>query len=105
MSATATALDCGHAVSEHSDVTTGYGTAPDGRRLCYDCITAAETEELKTADTFVAYVKLENPSSIRMERGRGIITNWPGRKLMDIVTARNVSGGGFHYGPVLYVRA
>lgn len=109
-------LDCGHLAQpnyflvsgweryEHTpgqgvSGTPGYGTDPDtGRKLCYSCIHAAEVEDLRTADRFLAYVS----------RDHRTVTNWPGGVLGTItdysegnnhrryVKVRDVHGAMWH---------
>ncbi len=61
----ATILECGHAPSEHSDITTGYGVAENGDRHCYAC--CAERDRASMRETGRATLYLT-------EKG---ITNWP----------------------------
>lgn len=50
--------DCGHEYHEPWGGTgaAGYTTLPDGKKICYACADERQREELKTADTFVAYM-------------------------------------------------
>lgn len=49
-------LDCGHTPSPHSDISTGYGTTPDGKRHCYACCAKAERESLIADGKGVLYL-------------------------------------------------
>jgi hypothetical protein len=107
---TATLLDCGHAPSPHSPITTGYGTDPvSGETHCYDCCTAQDVESLKDRSRpFAGYVKLSenNRAMVRTSLPpHGIITNWPGRRLMTIVEARKVGHNLRACPSLLFVRA
>lgn len=89
-------LDCGHTIAKpEGSGGTGYAVLSDDSKICYACATRLDVEALKRGDKFTAYVNL----------GRGTLTNWPGSDLMKITEQRKVSGGGFHFGPILYVRA
>jgi hypothetical protein len=75
-----TILDCGHAPSEHSHCTTGYGEL-NGKRYCYDCCTAQDKQAIsdaKASEGFVAYL---NSDCTR-------VTNWPGRELGRVFSKR-----------------
>lgn len=61
-----TLLDCGHAPSPHSDLTTGYGTDRDGKTHCYAC--CAETDRKAMIETGRATLYLTGKE----------LTNWPG---------------------------
>jgi len=60
--------DCGHAPSEHSSIATGYGTDNNGKTRCYACCTAADKEQMDTADHVTHYLS---------EDGKRLV-NWPG---------------------------
>jgi hypothetical protein len=65
-------LDCGHEPSPHSDITTGYGITPDGKKHCYAC--CAENDKARMIETGRATLYLTKEK----ESGRALITNWPG---------------------------
>jgi hypothetical protein len=74
-------LDCGHPESEHNEYTRGYAIDPSGRLFRYDCVEQRERCEIERGKTFVGYVDLDKRA----------ITNWPERKLMDIVDHWHIS--------------
>ena len=59
-------LDCGHPESEHSSITRGYGTMPDGTKHCYDCCANMDRESMIETGKATLYL------------ADGKITNWPG---------------------------
>ena len=62
-------LDCGHAPSEHSDFTTGYGYDAQGKTYCYACIAKNERAEMDASGKNVMYL---------VSRDDGWhVTNWP----------------------------
>lgn len=74
---TITICDCGHSPSEHSDITTGYGTDDNGKTLCYDCCTQRDLEQIdesKPGEKIYHYVG----------KNWSCVSNWPGRFLMKI---------------------
>lgn len=76
---TKTLCDCGHeAFSE--GLGTGYARTQDGRTLCYDCADEAQREDMRTADTFTAYLSTMNRS----------VTTWSGG-VLGTVTEYHVS--------------
>lgn len=81
--------DCGHAPSDHSDFTTGYGKDASGKTFCYDCCHKQDLETLKTAQRFFAYYSgPKNPSgrwSDTFSGYGGTISNWPGNPLGRIL--------------------
>jgi hypothetical protein len=67
-------LDCGHAPSEHSDSTTGYGTDASGKRHCWDCIARMDIEAMRrdgNSKHLPLYLSKHSDGVWR-------ITNWPG---------------------------
>jgi hypothetical protein len=89
------ALDCGHAASEHSESTTGYGQDPEtGEKLCWDCCTAQDIDALKTEDRWIGYLT-EHPNVIGTG-SRYTVTNWPGGTLFPRV---KLVGHWFAYTP------
>lgn len=78
-------LDCGHAESEHSEITRGYAVLPDGRKICYDCATKRQIEDLKDrSKPFCAYVSLVSKDSWLGYK----ITTWTGGELMRVMSAK-----------------
>lgn len=73
---------CGLTVTpeKHS---TGYGTTPDGRKLCYQCCNARELDDFKSADVFFCYLSGDGLSA----------TTWPGGKLATVTYRRKHRGG------------
>src|SRR3990167_8673081 len=63
-------LDCGHPPSEHSEITTGYGTDKDGKKHCYACC-ADNDRKAMIADGRATLYLIGKP-------GEHEITNWPG---------------------------
>jgi hypothetical protein len=63
-------LDCGHVPSEHSEITTGYGTDANGKTACYDCCAAMDRKSM--IDTGKATLYL-----VKGEDEKPRVTNWP----------------------------
>lgn len=71
-------LDCGHHVSPHSPITTGYATTPDGRRVCYDCADQATRDDLRDRSRpFCGYLSSDLAH----------VTTWTGGALMRVLSA------------------
>lgn len=60
-----TLLDCGHEESEHSDLTTGYGTDNEGKKYCYACCAEQDREQMRKDGDITLYLH------------NGKVTNWP----------------------------
>lgn len=77
-------LDCGHPVSEHSPITTGWGTTPDGRRHCYACCAEADCAQLLADGKGTLYLT---------DKG---VTNWTGHLVFRVGSRKkgrhNVAG-------------
>lgn len=86
-------LSCGHPLSPHSAVTTGYAEL-DGRRVCYDCADAHERAALLTERRMVAYLSGDG------ER----LTTWTGGLLAN-VTRRHVARNNFSRDGIVKFRA
>ena len=84
--ADARVLDCGHTPSPHSAATTGYGTLPDGKRICYACCAERDRADMIATGKATLYLV----GNVRH------VTNWPGA-LAFAVLERRISkhGGGF----------
>lgn len=53
-------LDCGHAPTKTaSSCGTGYGTLPDGRKVCYPCCDAWAIKDMRANDEFMGYLSAE----------------------------------------------
>ena len=63
--------DCGHAPSEHLDITTGYSYDKDDKTYCYDC--SAKIERQSMVDTGRAILYLTQKDGVHY------VTDWPGR--------------------------
>ena len=70
-------LDCGHAASPHSSITTGYGVDRDGKKYCYACCAERDVASMKEhGDATMYLTKEDNPHAPGHKRH--VITNWPG---------------------------
>lgn len=49
-------LDCGHPPSPHGESTTGTAHTADNREICCDCADKEQREDLRTAQTYMAYL-------------------------------------------------
>ncbi len=87
-------LDCGHAPSPHSEITTGYGEYK-GKRYCYACCAERDRTQMREHGYIDLYlVKRERKHT----QGDGVwwITNWPSSlefSARHIRTSKH--GGGF----------
>lgn len=62
-------LECGHHATP-TEHTTGYGTTPDGRRHCYECIATMDKNRMIWDGKITLYfVKRDE---------KHFVTNWPG---------------------------
>jgi hypothetical protein len=59
-------LDCGHPVSEHLSITTGYGTDKDGKKHCYECCAVRDKAAMIEDGKATLYL------------AKNEVTNWPG---------------------------
>ena len=80
-------LDCGHPESEHSDITTGYATCVDGRRICYECAADSDRAHMIGTGRIVAYLSGD---------GRTVST-WPGVPLMRVTSETVARTASFGY--------
>jgi hypothetical protein len=64
-------LDCGHAPSPCSSVTTGYGRDQDGRTYCYECCADRDRADMQETGRATLYL-VDTPGT------NGEVTNWPG---------------------------
>jgi hypothetical protein len=75
-------LDCGHQPSPHSEHTTGTAHTTDGREICWTCADAEQREQLRTADTFTAYL---TPVLTAEGHTKGhALTTWTGGHLATV---------------------
>jgi len=72
---TSIVLHCGHPVSEHSPITTGYGVDKDGNKFCYACCFKEDLKSMRRLGRCMAYLS---------EDGKKI-TTWPGEIISDKV--------------------
>jgi len=82
-------LDCGHAPSPHSPITTGYGVTEDGKRHCYDC--CAHRVRVRMIETGKGVLYLSGKE----------LTDWPG-KLRFPVYAGYIAKGRHNMARVRY---
>jgi hypothetical protein len=102
-------LNCGHALSEHGTLDTGYGTKSDGTTMCYDCITTEELNTIAAAtrETSVRAYLTGGETGDTLGAARNAwtrdnrVTNWAGRKLFSHV----IYVSGKDYGTKRYIRA
>lgn len=71
-------LECGHAESDHSPITRGYGVASDGSRSCYTCCKAEDLKRMANGQRLWAYLSSDGES----------ITGWPGFTLARVTSRR-----------------
>lgn len=78
-------LECGHPESEHSSITRGYGTMPNGDRHCYACCANTDRADMIATGRATLYLtsrdrkegdKYEGPSDPNGKVWEA--TNWPG---------------------------
>lgn len=62
-------LDCGHVPSEHSEITTGYGTDANGKKHCYSCIATIDRAQMDKDGRATLYLVNRD--------GKYFVTNWP----------------------------
>lgn len=92
-------LDCGHAIGEHSHISSGYGTDAAGVRSCYQCCADKERASMiETGRATLYIVSRDVPASC----GSGVsrqhyVTDWPGKLEFRVIGSPNVKrhGGGF----------
>lgn len=86
MSEARSIIDCGHPPSPHGEHTTGDCVVREEgqpeRRICWDCAHQREVKQMLTAKRHFAYITEEN--------GHWIVSNWPGRKLGDVLNKHEV---------------
>ena len=87
-------LDCGHAPSPHSSISTGIARDREGKTYCYECAAITDREAIECGDDIYAYVSSD---------GKRIIT-WAGIELMR-VTHNGTAHSGFHFTVMHYIRA
>lgn len=68
------ALDCGHRPSPHGQHTTGTAHTTDGREICCQCADDEQRRELKTEQTYMAYLSSDKTR----------LTTWTGGELATI---------------------
>jgi hypothetical protein len=83
-------LDCGHAPSEHSPFTNGYGTDKDGKRLCYDCCAELERKSMMDTGKAVLYLVGCKRDDITWK-----VTDWPGKLEFQVVWANHSKAAAF----------
>ena len=78
-------LDCGHAPSDHSPNTTGYGIDAEGKKHCYQCCAARELREMIATGRATLYLtertqpeQLPGPAMARGLVTRYQLKDWPG---------------------------
>jgi len=71
-----TVLECGHAESEHSEFTRGYGTDSAGNRHCYQCCADADKKQMRDTGKICLY--LTTKPDIGGNYGNAELSNWPG---------------------------
>lgn len=66
-------VDCGHdADAQKTDITTGYGTTRDGRKICFACCGEMDRQELINTGKGILYLTTRPNSDI------ATLSNWPG---------------------------
>jgi hypothetical protein len=65
-------LDCGHSVSPHSSITTGYGLDSEGKTYCYDCCANRERQHMRDKGKTCLYL-------VKNDAGSYELTDWPGQ--------------------------
>ena len=76
--------DCGHAPSEHSEHTTGYGTDGDGKTYCYQCCAERDLKAMNDSGSYWLYLTMDNDNAwYRMgckvyNNKPAHASNWPG---------------------------
>jgi len=63
-------LECGHPPSAHSEHTTGFGVAKDGKRLCWECCATEDKEAMRATGRATLYLTGKD--------GGYTVGNWPG---------------------------
>ena len=72
-------LECGHPPSKHIDITTGYGTGPNGKRHCYDCVAVMDNKSMiKHGDSKALPLYLCYNYTVDKGYQNVRVTNWPG---------------------------
>lgn len=61
-------LDCGHAESKHSEITTGYGTDAQGKKHCYECCAERDKQTMRKTGRYTLYLDTKTRT----------VSNWPG---------------------------
>lgn len=69
-------LDCGHPLSDHLPITTGYARTDDGRKICYACADARQTADLLARDKYHGYLSMDGKT----------IDTWTGGTLVNVVS-------------------
>ena len=76
--------DCGKTVVRpENNFSTGYGTYPDGRKICFACCGERDKKDMRETGRAVLYfTQLDRPLIVNGHKPYGIlngkITNWPG---------------------------
>lgn len=91
-------LDCGHPPTDSPGLGTGYARTEEGKRICYACADDRQREEMRTANTVVAYVSTDGKRVITWSGGSlGTITAmWDGRNHRRYVHVTDVHGAMWH---------
>ncbi len=74
-------LDCGHAPSEHSDFTTGYGTGTDGKTYCYSCCADRDRAQMRQDGRIALYLTNDKDA-------QATVSNWPGSLKLGVYHQR-----------------
>ncbi len=90
-----TLLDCGHAPSEHSEHTTGYGSDSDGRKYCYECCAERERAAMIETGCSTLYFCENVEHGGTIPRFRNELTDWPGKLRFHVWYVNRSHGYGF----------
>jgi hypothetical protein len=89
-------LDCGHAESPHSDITTGYGIDPAGKKHCYACCADRDRADMIATGKATLYLVQCAPRPLSAFSKAHELTNWPGSLRFPATYVRiSKRGGGF----------
>jgi hypothetical protein len=83
-----TILDCGHEVSKHSDITTGYGII-NKKTCCYECCAKEDLNHMAKFEKITLYLSKTNLNNY-------CVSNWPGSLKIDCfkskISRHNLAG-------------
>lgn len=88
-----------------SEFTTGYGTAPNGERHCYECCAMRERESMKREGTATLYLHSEaRPTGFGPDARSTYVplnvTDWPGKLRFPVRSYSKSTFRGFGWRPI-----